>query len=97
VLAGGDLPRITRLERELAGAVGSARRGPRDTAAADGLTEAELRVLRLLPYDLTYREIAARLFVSMNTLKTHTKHIRSKLEVASRSEAVAAARRRGLI
>jgi hypothetical protein len=51
--------------------------------------------LHLLPYDLTYREIAGRLFISMNTLKT--KHIRSKLEVASRSEAVAAARRRGLL
>ena len=45
----------------------------------------------------TYREIAGRLFISMNTLKTHTKHIRSKLEVASRSEAVATARQRGLL
>jgi LuxR family transcriptional regulator, maltose regulon positive regulatory protein len=97
VLPEADLPRITRLDRELAGALGSARRGPRDAASTDALTEAELRVLHLLPYDLTYREIAGRLFVSMNTLKTHTKHIRSKLEVASRSEAVAAARRRGLL
>jgi LuxR family maltose regulon positive regulatory protein len=50
----------------------------------------------LLPYELTYREVAGRLFISMNTVKTHTQRIRRKLEVASRSDAVAAVRRRGL-
>ena len=51
----------------------------------------------MLPSELTYREIAGRLFISMNTLKTHAMHIRRKLGVASRSEAVATARRRGLL
>ena len=91
-----DLPRITRLDRELSGALGSARRKPGTGRLADDLTEAELRVLRLLPSELTYREIAGQLFISMNTLKTHTQRIRRKLGVASRSEAVTSARRRGL-
>jgi LuxR family transcriptional regulator, maltose regulon positive regulatory protein len=56
-----------------------------------------LRRLRLLPFELTYRQIAGRLFISMNMLKTHTQRIRRKLEVASRSEAVATARQRGLL
>ena len=42
----------------------------------------------MLPYELTYREIAGSLCISMNTLKTRTQHIRRKLGVASRSEAV---------
>jgi LuxR family transcriptional regulator, maltose regulon positive regulatory protein len=91
------LPRITRLDRELSRELGSAGRKSGDRSAANELTEAELRVLRMLPYELTYREIAGRLFISMNTLKTHTMRIRRKLEVANRSEAVASARRRGLL
>jgi DNA-binding CsgD family transcriptional regulator len=89
-------PRITRLDRELARELDSARK-PHEPAGAAELTEAELRVLRMLPSELTYRQIAGRLFISMNTLKTHAMHIRRKLGVASRSEAVASARRRGLL
>jgi LuxR family maltose regulon positive regulatory protein len=89
-------PRITRLDRELARELDSARK-PHEPAGAAELTEAELRVLRMLPSELTYRQIAGRLFISMNTLKTHAMHIRRKLGVASRSEAVATARRRGLL
>ena len=97
VLDVANLPRITRLDHELSSALGSGQREPRRATSADELTEAELRVLRMLPYELTYREIAGRLFISMNTLKTHTQRIRRKLEVSSRSEAVAVARRRGLL
>ena len=91
------LPLITRLDRELSGALGSAQPERGAQTSGDELTEAELRVLHLLPQELTYREIAGRLFISMNTLKTHTQHIRRKLGVASRSEAVATARQRGLL
>ena len=42
-------------------------------------------------------EIARRLFVSVNTLRTHTKHIFTKLDVNSRQEAVRRARELGVI
>ncbi len=69
-------------------------------AAADQavpLTETELRVLRLMPGDLTYREMAGHLYVSLNTVRTHALHLRRKLGVSSRSAAVAQAREQGLL
>ena len=61
------------------------------------LTEAELRVLRLLPTNLRHHEIADRLFVSRNTVKSHAASIYRKLGVASRSDAVDRARQAGLL
>lgn len=60
-------------------------------AIADGpesLSERELDVVRLLASDLTGPEIAAHLFVSINTLRTHTRHIFTKLDVRTRRAAV---------
>jgi LuxR family transcriptional regulator, maltose regulon positive regulatory protein len=54
----------------------------------DALSERELEVLRLLATDLTGPEIARQLFVSVNTLRTHTKHIFTKLDVNTRRAAV---------
>ena len=65
--------------------------------AASALTRAELRILRLLPTHLTFREIAARLHVSRNTVKTQAHAVYHKLDVSSRSEAVEHARRIGLV
>ena len=56
------------------------------------LSEQELRVLRLLVAGLSNAEIASELIVSINTVKTHVKHIYSKLDVHSRSQAREAAR-----
>jgi LuxR family transcriptional regulator, maltose regulon positive regulatory protein len=64
---------------------------------ASTLTLAELRVLRLLPSHLAFREIADRLFVSTNTVKTQAHAVYRKLDVSSRSEAVARAADLGLI
>ena len=61
------------------------------------LTTAELRVLRFLPSHLSFREIAARLHVSANTVKTQAHAVYRKLYASSRSEAVARAREVGLI
>lgn len=91
------LPRLVRLDHEVTRALGLTRRQTSSRDPAGELTAAELDVLRLLPTDLTYPEIAQRLFISINTLKTHTSRIRRKLGVASRSEAVATARIRGLL
>jgi LuxR family transcriptional regulator, maltose regulon positive regulatory protein len=54
-------------------------------------------VLRYLCSRLTYREIAASLYVSLNTLKSHVRSVYRKLGVASRADAVEAGRRSGLI
>jgi LuxR family maltose regulon positive regulatory protein len=76
-------------------------RGPEPAAApparAAGLSDRELQVLRLLDTELSGPEIARRLFVSQNTLRSHTKHIFTKLDVTSRRAAVLRARERGLL
>lgn len=51
------------------------------------LSEREVEVLRLLSTELTGPEIAAHLFVSVNTLRTHTRHIFTKLDVTTRRAA----------
>ena len=64
---------------------------------ADGLTYAELRVLRFLPSYLTLGQIAARLDVSTNTVKTQAHAVYRKLGVSSRSAAVERAAAIGLV
>ena len=61
------------------------------------LTAAERRVLDLLPTQLSAPQIAARLFVSGNTVKTHTSHLYAKLGVTTRTGAVERARELGLL
>ena len=60
-------------------------------ALIDPLSERETQVLRLLDSDLTGPEIARSLFVSHNTVRTHTRHIFAKLQVTTRRAAVARA------
>jgi LuxR family transcriptional regulator, maltose regulon positive regulatory protein len=61
------------------------------------LSEAELRVVRFLPSNLKASEIANELFVSPNTVRTHLRHVYTKLDAHSRGEAVARARELGLL
>jgi LuxR family transcriptional regulator, maltose regulon positive regulatory protein len=56
--------------------------------ALEALSSRERTVLRLLASRLTSQEIASTLFISPNTLKTHTKNIYRKLGATTRSEAV---------
>jgi LuxR family maltose regulon positive regulatory protein len=97
----GDLlaarPGIAPLGAELAtlrtrsGAMGTGRPG------VASLTTAELRLLGYLPSHLSFREIAERLFVSINTVKSQAIAIYSKLGVSSRGAAIEAAVTTGLL
>ncbi len=64
---------------------------------ADPITPAERRVLDLLATQLTADQLAARLFVSTNTVKTHMKSLYLKLDVTTRTAAVERARELGLL
>jgi LuxR family maltose regulon positive regulatory protein len=64
---------------------------------AEPLSDAELRVLRYLPTNLPAPEIAGELSVSVATVRTHTRHIYTKLGVHRRAEAVEHARTLGLL
>ncbi len=70
-----------------------------ETVTGDGptLTNAELRVLRLLPSHMSFREIGERLQVSPNTVKTQARSVYRKLNVGRRSAAVSRGRAAGLI
>ena len=64
---------------------------------SEPLSERELEVLKLLGTELSGPEIADRLSVSLNTLRTHTKNIYSKLGVSSRRAAIRRAEELGLL
>ena len=61
------------------------------------LTDREMALLRLLPGDLTQRELGDALHMSFNTVKTYNRQIYRKLGVSSRDDAIAAARAAGLL
>jgi len=62
-----------------------------------GLSAREIEVLQLMAEGLSNQEIAARLFVSLNTIKTHSSRIFEKLDVRRRTQAVEMAKRLRLI
>ncbi len=71
---------------------------PQDAAPLqEPLSESELRVLRYLPTNLPGPEIAAELFVSLSTIRTHLRNVYAKLGVHSRADAVKRARELGLL
>ena len=57
-----------------------------------GLSAREIETLKFMAEDLSNQEIADKLFVSINTVKTHLKNIFMKLDVDSRAKAVKKAR-----
>ena len=74
-------------------AVGSSHGIPADIA----LSKRELDVLKCLAKGMTSSQIAAELFISENTVKTHVRHILEKLEASNRAEAVSRAIQLGII
>jgi LuxR family maltose regulon positive regulatory protein len=76
--------------------------GPSKTQAPgseliEPLSERELEVLQLIAEGLTNPEIAARLYLALNTVKAHTRNIYGKLGVNNRTQAVARARALGVL
>jgi LuxR family maltose regulon positive regulatory protein len=61
------------------------------------LSEREIEVLQLIAEGLTNPDIAARLYLSLNTVKVHTRNIYGKLGVNNRTQAVARARSLGIL
>jgi predicted ATPase/class 3 adenylate cyclase len=68
-----------------------------DHSSIEPLSNRELEILRLAARGLSDREIARKLFLSPETVRSHNEHIYAKLDVHSRSQAVAKARYFGLI
>ena len=69
----------------------------RPTHHFEALSHSEIRVLRYLPTHLTGPEIANELSLSVNTVKTHQRHLYRKLGARSRTQAVEQARALGLL
>ena len=96
-----DLSGDPALPAELAGLLAGVKRSAPPPAGplwpSEPLTQSETRVLRYLPTHLGTPEIAAELFVSANTVKTHLQHLYRKLGAHSRREAVQRARAIGLL
>jgi DNA-binding NarL/FixJ family response regulator len=68
-----------------------------DRVSGEALSDRELEVLRLMAKGKSNKEIASALFISESTVKSHGKAIFAKMNVTSRTEAVADAARRGLL
>ena len=85
---------LTAAQRSKCVAVSPRNQG--DTVAEE-LTAKEQEVLRLLATRLSRREIGQRLYVSLNTVKTHQRALYRKLGVENRAAAVARARELGLL
>src|SRR5260221_10818819 len=69
----------------------------RNQSVRDQLTLREREILRLMADGLSNQDIAARLFVTIGTVKWYLKQIYSKLQVGSRTQAIALAHTAGLL
>ncbi|WP_315975575.1 LuxR C-terminal-related transcriptional regulator [Pseudomonas sp. 14P_8.1_Bac3] len=63
----------------------------------DGLTPREVSVLKLLAEGMSVREVGSRLFISVNTVKTHAKNINVKLGACRRTQAINSAKAMGIL
>ena len=101
VAAGPPADTDPALAAELAGLLSDVTRSapppPAPPWPAEPLTHSETRLLRYLPTHLGAPQIAAELFLSPNTVKTHLRHLYRKLGAHNRREAVQHARATGLL
>jgi len=68
-----------------------------NTLLSTGLSKREWEVLALMSEGLSNQEIAERLFVSLNTIKTHSSNLFYKLEVKRRTQAIEKGKRLGIL
>ncbi|MFN2545356.1 MAG: response regulator [Actinomycetota bacterium] len=94
LVAGGNMVIDPQLVVALAEELSQAKERDRK---AETLTAREIEVLQLLAFGHTNRDIAEKLFISPDTVKTHLEHIFEKLGASDRTAAVAEALRRRLI
>jgi DNA-binding NarL/FixJ family response regulator len=92
----GELRCTPRIAATLFKRVATLAAAPGRPSPVGGLTTREREVLAALDEGLSNRQIAARLCIEVATVKNHVHHILEKLQVASRSEATAYARRHAL-
>jgi LuxR family maltose regulon positive regulatory protein len=92
-----DLPDAGNLGRRLEEIRRQLEVSGRKLAFGEALTDRELAVLKLLPSQLSQRAIAAELFLSLNTVKSHSRAIYRKLGASSREEAIERAKELALI
>jgi LuxR family maltose regulon positive regulatory protein len=97
-------PRLYPRTRQLTALITAGLKARRRAAPAsrqgklpDPLTAAEIRVLEKLSEGLTYAEMAAELYLSLNTVKTHLRHAYMKLGATSRSSAIKRATSLGIL
>jgi DNA-binding NarL/FixJ family response regulator len=88
---------VVLVARDTSDESATARPARRDTIVGTVLTNREREILALLADGLGNKQIAARLGISTNTVKTHLELLFGKLGVSSRAEAVAAGVKRGLL
>jgi LuxR family maltose regulon positive regulatory protein len=88
---------IWQILDQLAGAGTPASPAAEPARLREPISVSEARVLRYLPTSLTAPEIAGQLCLSVNTVRTHTRHLYQKLGAHSRTEAVERARALGLL
>lgn len=93
-----DIPALGEYVATLRAACGDDESGAMSSSGAvEALSKRELEVLHLLQSELSGPEMADHLFVSLNTLRTHTKRIYSKLGTSGRRATVKRAEELGLI
>jgi DNA-binding NarL/FixJ family response regulator len=102
VVAAGEALLAPAVTRRLISEFAKTRRAPADApvavpAALAALTPRETEVLRLIAAGLSNTEIAGRLFVTEETVKTHVSRILAKLGLRDRTQAVVAAYESGLV
>lgn len=68
-----------------------------DTLHRYSISKRELEVLELMAIGLSNQDIADRLFVSLSTIKTHSRNLFEKLDVARRTQAIDKARKLGIL